>query len=612
MFNEYKSPHAENFFIHLVSNANHLSEENTLDKFVNHFPFPLQLPEREKWGVALHALYMPNSPAFPPVENVKFKDLIHARQLAGQNSIAVHCKELSPRIGERQPLSIHTRRLYQTKRLNSTLHVYEPRKKQFFRIEASYIQRLTIELTTLKGKSLKIAPSQPTILILEFKKMSGETYSTIIKNSGEGYEWFDFNTRTNFRLSLPAELSPSSAGNTQWEVALASLTYEPYFDQLEEIRASAFHAIISDTVFSEHAWAASERDMADLDFEYGQLDYIIDLKEAFVGRIAPPEIYRGQAGEVEAKKRNELAQPPANQEEEEEEEEEEEMIPAEVGEEGEEEEEEEEGEEEMQQNVIEADLTVLTEEEKVQIASGAKPPRMTDHTKLTRIKIRIASHPTSAKTFFSGDWRGGSKYKKSRSSRAGYYKFNASLVAHFKNLLKKVSTDLRVPINLRVKQNHINLWCTPCPWIANGSLLLVMHYRLAGMLGFGAQCETHWNHETTHRDLVYLTLNSGRLFTAHARVNVNAFSPDNIMIYANFVEPSLTGNINAAILKSVPVIPTGESGFLHYEPRHLEFRRIAFSQLNNLHFQLSQTDGKEIKFAFTDVDVRMLLEFRRK
>jgi hypothetical protein len=575
-----------NFYVQLFSNAvTDDDHENHLDHFTNYFPEPLILPARHNWGVALHALFMPNSPAYPPIASSDFGGLIKARLLGGGNTVKVLCPQLQPNIGGPQPLSVHTRKLYDSNQAATSLHVHEPIRKHYFRVNATYLQCLTIQLTDSSGHSLKIATSQPTAVILEFKRMTaGETYTTLITTEdNRDSTWAETNTNSNFRLSLPAELSPPSEGNSAWEVALAALTYEPYFDQLEEIKQTKVHVFLVGPLSPEQIAARREKLEAreaamedEEEEEEGEEEegegaiVLVDLP-ANPGLLGPDPLYFGQQPAREEDQANSLG------------------AAYEAGEEGSDDS----GEEEA------GEYSVEEEEDKA-------APR-NDTKILHGFRIRGIYGPVKTKTFFQGDWRGGSKYSAQRPTKWGYYRGNGSIVRHLQKYLAQACLELDIEIEVKTKHGHVALRVQNNAHTS--AVCVFLSWKLGGMLGVRSQMHPDWRGDET---VGYLRLNTRRTLYGHARVNVNIYCPENIQIYANFVEPSVVGNVKTSILKSVPVIRNDENGFLHYEPRHLEFRRLTFSHLMNLHFQLLSADGKEIKFAFEDSPVHMLLEFRKK
>ena len=204
------------FYVYLISNAStDLAKNNTLTHYRNYLAETLFLPQKENWYVCLNSLYLSNSSTPGTDKNTVLN---------------VVCPQISQTVGFNHSLSIHAR-----SRL-SLLHIYEPNVKHYFRPLNEYISYLDIEISSLDPqKNLNLTVNQPTIVVLEFLKMSPNRVVHAIKVCNESAEDSIFNTRntsTNFKVRMPRELSSTNtSAKPIWEMCLSSITFESKFDQ---------------------------------------------------------------------------------------------------------------------------------------------------------------------------------------------------------------------------------------------------------------------------------------------------------------------------------------------------------------------------------------------
>ena len=98
-------------------------------------------------------------------------------------------------------------------------------------------------------------------------------------------------------------------------------------------------------------------------------------------------------------------------------------------------------------------------------------------------------------------------------------------------------------------------------------------------------------------------------------MNCNAWIPNSMLIYSNFVEYSPVGSVLAPVLKVVPLeeIPAHRQ-YYRYEPANDEQHPIIFSQLDNLRFQVRRVDGRKIEFdenTFPNIIISMKFSQQR-
>jgi hypothetical protein len=205
----------DQFFVYLLSGASlRLAPQNTLTKFRNYLADEIKLKKSENWYVALQSLFMSNV-SEPNTDKNKV--------------IKVECPQIHQRIGEKPVLSIHSRTSAGSE------HIYEAKVKQYFRLESELISYLDVNICNVDNSLLDLVSDQPTVIVLEFKKMSPRRSIHTLRVSNDDYDtnmYRDMNTSTNFRVQIPTEFSPKRIyNNPPWELALTSITYEPKFLQ---------------------------------------------------------------------------------------------------------------------------------------------------------------------------------------------------------------------------------------------------------------------------------------------------------------------------------------------------------------------------------------------
>jgi hypothetical protein len=122
------------------------------------------------------------------------------------------------------------------------------------------------------------------------------------------------------------------------------------------------------------------------------------------------------------------------------------------------------------------------------------------------------------------------------------------------------------------------------------------------------------NKAITLNGQIFLDLKPSKKFIGDFKIDPNLMIPRNLMLYADCVEPSLIGNIYGQYLTNIPVpIEDVNQKFLTtYEPRNLEFHPLQTGDLSNVHFQLTQTDGKFPSLSNENAQLFITLLFRKK
>ena len=111
--------------------------------------------------------------------------------------------------------------------------------------------------------------------------------------------------------------------------------------------------------------------------------------------------------------------------------------------------------------------------------------------------------------------------------------------------------------------------------------------------------------------MVVLTFDPYQDYEFDKPMNYNAWTPNSIFIYANFINYSPIGNVEAPILKIIPIESEGGSkAYSIFESKTDELHDVVFSQLSNIRFQLRRVDGEPIAFEkMYPSDVILSLKF---
>jgi hypothetical protein len=191
-------------YIYLVSSLSTNLFKNTLANFTNKLARVLELPVSERWGIAVE--YISLSETF-----------------AGDYStdtIKINCPIIKQTISTASQERCLATFAYNKDELSSS-YFHEFIDKNYFPIENSYVDRISINLTDLEGKTIILRHGHPTIIKLHLKKMSGEEF-TILCDSGKT-ELHPNNKANEFTVQLHKELVLYD----DWEVAITSITHPP-------------------------------------------------------------------------------------------------------------------------------------------------------------------------------------------------------------------------------------------------------------------------------------------------------------------------------------------------------------------------------------------------
>jgi len=122
---------------------------------------------------------------------------------------------------------------------NGRLIKFEPRNKEYFPLRSSLISEIDITLTDIEDNILKLQYGQPTLVVLNFKKMKRNEY-IIRVDSQEDTD----GKASAFTAALPPMLGVNP--DQKWKVCMNSMIYNGEFEQLFPITqpkdgAIAFH-----------------------------------------------------------------------------------------------------------------------------------------------------------------------------------------------------------------------------------------------------------------------------------------------------------------------------------------------------------------------------------
>lgn len=126
------------------------------------------------------------------------------------------------------------------------------------------------------------------------------------------------------------------------------------------------------------------------------------------------------------------------------------------------------------------------------------------------------------------------------------------------------------------------------------NLLLDFPYNFAKILG------NHSQPNDKGRIIMKVKKTTNTLTIFRKPIDINAGTPNTLLLYTNFIKPSPMGGTMAPILKLIP-INYRESGirgnkYQTYEAESLEFHPVAFRDLCNLEFSLYTMEGELVQF----------------
>ena len=110
---------------------------------------------------------------------------------------------------------------------------------------------------------------------------------------------------------------------------------------------------------------------------------------------------------------------------------------------------------------------------------------------------------------------------------------------------------------------------------------------------------------------VQYNLRAEEPFRFEGRMSYKAWLPNFMLLYADFIEYTAIGHVQAPIMKMIPLFHDDDDtrDYRGYEPKNDEFHKITFSQLQRLRFELRTINGDFIHFEDNDSKIVMSLKF---
>ena len=186
-------------------------ENNSLSKFTNALSSPISFSDRTKWKIGIRSVSMSNS-----IISEYDTDFLQ-----------IKCDQLSGENDSKQIISLHSKRVSAN---YLTTHTWTPRIIEWFSPNSDVIESLTFTLLDNHNRQLQLAPGRPTIILLEFRKMSGSGKEFVVRVSSRPTDQYPGNKPHHFVASLP--LQHSYFAQSPFEVAVSSITYTPQFQAM--------------------------------------------------------------------------------------------------------------------------------------------------------------------------------------------------------------------------------------------------------------------------------------------------------------------------------------------------------------------------------------------
>lgn len=204
------------FYVYLnSSDINRNFQENSTTKFTTTLGEVIHLPQHENWRVALSSIYFSN-------QFVRDTSLF----------VTVQTSIIQPTFNQGKDLAVCIRKesnssaVYDTTKENE-FNFFEPIKKEFFPLATSHLSSIDISLTSKGGEQLTLGYGQPTLVVLEFKRIMEDANEFIVRfDSSDDVS----GSSANFTAKVPPLLSINP--QNRWKVSLNSIIYNGEFAQL--------------------------------------------------------------------------------------------------------------------------------------------------------------------------------------------------------------------------------------------------------------------------------------------------------------------------------------------------------------------------------------------
>ena len=253
-------PQDNEFSVTLVSNAStDKYPNNHVFNFTNVLAKPLVLPRYEKWRVCLQSVSLPSIndepeqlaaqrlieekseefkkslqkvlstlghdvSALTAATNLLYKQTTKILEdkldsFHTTNSLFIECDQIIPKYEPRRILSSF---VIPPTHIRGEFFHYEPETEEYFDLATTDINFFNIKILNANAEKISRTASQPTIIVLKFKKMTNETssYTVTIDNGTQNPE--------QFYAKFPL-LSALQNVSTKWEMAVSRVSFVPLF-----------------------------------------------------------------------------------------------------------------------------------------------------------------------------------------------------------------------------------------------------------------------------------------------------------------------------------------------------------------------------------------------
>ena len=129
--------------------------------------------------------------------------------------------------------------------------------------------------------------------------------------------------------------------------------------------------------------------------------------------------------------------------------------------------------------------------------------------------------------------------------------------------------------------------------------LLILPKPLAMILGYSKEKNTDTNIEEMYDyvTLFNLDLNNVKVHEFINPVDLECLRPRYLMVYANFIEPSIVAGDYRKLLKVLPIHKTSNKFYKTEEfAKHLEYHRMENTELNKIKISIRAHDGEPVNF----------------
>jgi hypothetical protein len=257
----------EEFYVTLVSNSSQdVYPTNNSYHFTNILAKELHFPPNEKWRVCLSSITLANGETYIDEQDKKYMAVQETnlkrylnkinryrtqsevdleslsfsiddanaqllfiyesklKRFYENNPIFIYCDQIQPILGTKKILSSFILNPYQTENGNNETIIHQPNSEEYFDLASDTIREISISLLNPEGKIVYDSVTQPTIVVLKFKRMN-ENYSNIYSINITNEKGTD---PTDFKINFPETLVRDGTQNP-WEIAVSRVSLIPLF-----------------------------------------------------------------------------------------------------------------------------------------------------------------------------------------------------------------------------------------------------------------------------------------------------------------------------------------------------------------------------------------------